>query len=83
MGLRVRGGGIGGCRVENWGVDNYIRLGVPSNFNGIEMADWQKREGARADELQGVIDATSRLKAAQLAEDTPGERATSPRARSF
>ncbi len=23
--------------MENWGVDNFIRLGVPANFHGLEV----------------------------------------------
>jgi|LauGreSuBDMM15SN_2_FD.fasta_scaffold2629109_1 hypothetical protein len=35
--------------MENWGVDTYIRLGVPSNLHGMEMPDWQKRESIHTD----------------------------------
>jgi len=35
--------------MENCGVDNYIRLGVPAKFYGTETPDWMKREAVHSD----------------------------------
>ena len=51
---RYWGGDISVFSVENWGVDSYIRLGVPSNLHGHETPAWQKRDELHAEARTGV-----------------------------
>jgi len=46
---RYWGGDIEVMSMENCGVDNYIRLGVPAKFYGTETPDWMKREAVHSD----------------------------------